>query len=275
MPTINNQANLAYQYNSSSSQTSSNIVETTVLDPYSITASKKALTSTYRDDSTITYVTTVKNNGSGNLYNITLTDDLGNNALDLVGTSLYLYRNNQLTPLIASSYNPLTIELDGLFEVGEEILIIYNALINDKDVQSITNTQSISANSGTSTGTIIQVTPDPSATITKEQYASLNIIKSASQQSIMSGDDLTYSFTISNTGNIIAENVVLTDVLPSSFTINSITLDNNGTIVNYDPSQYDLNTTTNLLTLPNASGTPISINPNTQALLTINGTVNL
>lgn len=277
---INNQANITYQYNSSTGNATSNIVETTVLDLYGITANKTALQQTFKPGENITYITTIENSGSANLYNVTLQDDLGNNNLTILNNSIYIYKNEELQTIEPSG---TFIEIPGILTPGEQVLVIYIATVNndiDSTIDEITNTQMITARGGGVTGPLITVTPNPTATITRANYAQLTIIKTTDKETIMSGDNLTYTFTITNTGNTEATNVILTDYLPEGFVINSIISETNGTITTYNPTDYTFDPTTRLLTLPNNTGNRITVpaatmeNPGTTTV-TIVGTVTL
>ena len=79
---------------------------------------------------------------------------------------------------------------------------------------------------------------------------SLDITKSANKASIYSGDTLIYTFQIINNGNETATNVSFSDVFPTGYTINSISLTtpDSPTPIIYDPTTYVTGTT---LTIPN------------------------
>ncbi len=116
------------------------------------------------------------------------------------------------------------------------------------------------------------------ATITAANFAELAIYKNASADSIVSGDTLTYTFTILNSGNSAATDVVLTDNLPDEFTITSVTVTSEGVTRAYAASEYDVDTTTNTITLPNATGLAITVPAATAqgpgiTTVTITGTV--
>lgn len=278
---INNQANISYQYNQTNANVSSNIVETTVLDLYGITATKTALQNTYRLNENITYITRIENNGSDDLYNLILQDDLAQNHLTPIETSVTLIKNNETIQLVPS--NPFILNIPGILSPEEVIYIIYVAKVNNNlasDITTLTNTQTITARGGGVTGPLVSVTPNPQATITKANYADLTIIKSTDKETIMSGDNLTYTFNIENSGNITAENIILTDYLPTGFTITSITSETNNITTTYNPNEYTFDTPTRLLTLPNTVGTPIQVPPsmngiNGKTVVKITGTVTI
>lgn len=278
---INNQANISYQYNQTNANVSSNIVETTVLDLYGITATKIALQNTYRLNENITYITRIENNGSDDLYNLILQDDLAQNHLTPIETSVTLIKNNETIQLVPS--HPFILNIPGTLSPEEVIYIIYVAKVNNNlasDITTLTNTQTITARGGGVTRPLVSVTPNPQATITKVNYADLTIIKSTDKETIMSGDNLTYTFHIENSGNITAENVILTDYLPAGFTITSITSETNNITTTYNPNEYTFDTPTRLLTLPNTVGTPIQVPPsmnsiNGKTVVKITGTVTI
>ena len=102
---------------------------------------------------------------------------------------------------------------------------------------------------GSTTGPIVAVTPNPSASVKLANYVSLDITKSANKASIYSGDTLVYTFQIINNGNETATNVS-NRMFSTGYTINSISLTtpDSPTPIIYDPTTYVTGTT---LTIPN------------------------
>ena len=88
-----------------------------------------------------------------------------------------------------------------------------------------------------------------SVTIEREDFAQIDIIKSVDKATVSSGDTLTYTFTIENSGNIPATNVVITDSLPEGFAITSIVSESEGVTTVYDATDYTVSAD-NTLTLP-------------------------
>ena len=222
MDNIANQATLLYN----NMTTNSNTVTTQILSLYDLTATKEALLDTYTPNQTITYVTRVENTGSASLYNLTVVDDLAKGLTQYVDNSVEGYLNGTPIEVNVQTTTPTT----------------------RPDV--LTNTQTITANGGSTTGPIVAVTPNPSASVKLANYVSLDITKSANKASIYSGDTLVYTFQIINNGNETATNVSFSDVFPTGYTINSISLTtpDSPTPIIYDPTTYVTGTT---LTIPN------------------------
>ena len=103
MPTtLINQARIVYTYTGGPTETAdSNQTVTTLLDEYSLTAVKTALTSGFRPGTNVTYQFTITNNGRGPVYNITVADNLGSSTttkpLSYVANSARLFQNGVTT----------------------------------------------------------------------------------------------------------------------------------------------------------------------------------
>ena len=240
MDNIANQATLLYN----NMTTNSNTVTTQILSLYDLTATKEALLDTYTPNQTITYVTRVENTGSASLYNLTVVDDLAKGLTQYIDNSVEGYLNG--TPIEVN----VQITNNTVIFPNDNVLIIFETTTPTTRPDVLTNTQTITANGGSTTGPIVAVTPNPSATVTLANYVSLDITKSANKASIYSGDTLVYTFQIINNGNETATNVSFSDVFPTGYTINSISLTtpDSPTPIIYDPTTY-VNLTT--LAIPN------------------------
>ena len=267
MPTnLNNQASVTYSYSAGGTgSANSNMTTTTLLDEYSLSAAKSSLLSSYRPGENLTYMLNLENNGSGALYNVTVTDDLGAAG----GTAPLSYVNGSAVLLINSMYytinptvgdNGLTFVLPVPLQPQAVAYIIYVATV-DEDLPSTTgnivNTATITANEGSTSGNLLTVNPSPTATVTAESYADVSIYKEADKATVNTGDTLTYTFTLTNTGNETAEGVRMTDVLPESFSVSSIQSITNGVVTTYAAQDYTIGSG-NELVLP-AEGAPVTI----------------
>lgn len=273
MPTnLNNQASVTYSYSEGGTgAASSNMTTTTLLDEYSLLASAESLLPTYRPGENMTYIVTLENNGAGVLYSVTVTDDLGAEAVEKAGYdgiplsylegSALLISGGLYYPLIPTAVSPqLRFVLPVPLQPQSTAHLIYMLQVDPElpaTIASIENTYDAAALEGSASGAPITVTPAPSAVITAEAYAEVAVFKEADKATVNAGDTLTYTFTLTNTGNEAAENVRLTDVLPQNFTVSSIQSVTNGVVTGYTPADYTVSSA-NELTLP-AAGAQVSI----------------
>ena len=221
--------------------TNSNTVTTQILSLYDLTATKEALLDTYTPNQTITYVTRVENTGSASLYNLTVVDDLAKGLTQYVDNSVEGYLNG--TPIevnVQITNNAVIFTIDNVINPNDNVLIIFETTTPTTRPDVLTNTQTITANGGSTTGPIVAVTPNPSATVTLANYVTLDITKAVDKTSIYSGESLVYTFKIVNRGNETATNVTFNDIFPTGYKINSIILktpDSPDPII-YDPGTY-------------------------------------
>jgi len=284
MAILNNQANVTYTYTGARAPETrtSNVANTTLIEDYSFIISKQALQTGYVPGENITFIVTITNDGVNPLTNFTITDDLGRGTdttspLTYILSSARLIVNDTTSSINPTSTDPLTFTIPTTLNSGESLNIAYVAEVNEtlaQDVDLITNTVSASGTSTTGTNPITETT---SNTISRVNDASLVIIKQSNQSVINSGDNLDYTITVSNQGALSATDVVITDTLPEGFTVNNISISQNGTTYNYAPNEYTINPATNTLTLPNAAGRAITIDGfiagvDNSAVITISGT---
>lgn len=212
MATFTNQATLTYNGN----VITSNIATGELIEVLS--ATKTAVLDTYSQDSEITYVINILNSGTTPYTGLTLTDDLGAYAFDsttlipltYIPGALQYYVNGvlQLTPSVTAG-PPLVIS--GItIPAGGVATIIYVVRANQfapLDLTGlITNTAVIAANGDP------QITV--SETVSPEPGANLTITKTISPSTVTENGQLTYTFTIQNTGNspiVATDNVTVTD----------------------------------------------------------------
>ncbi len=262
---INNTASVTYGYGrSSQSSAVSNVATTNLIEDFAIFGSKTPLNLTYRPGENITYQVYVRNDGTQPLYNITIADNLGGTGTPLsyvagTGSVNIAGVNSSITPTIT---NPLTFILPSPLDAGEQATLTFVMRVNPSlsgDVTEIINTATISANEGSTSGAVITVDPAPTSTITLEDFALVTIDKAVSSNEVFPGQAFDYIITLENSGVLNAEGVVVTDVLPDGFVVNSITATSNGTQTTYNTGDYTIEPATNTLTLPTGSGAEIVV----------------
>ncbi len=267
MPTpLNNQASIRYNYSGAGTGTAvSNTVTTNLLDRYTLAATKTPLSSTFRPGENVTYVIRVENNGSGDLYNVTIADDLGGGAdtpLVYNPASLRAYVDSipvTISPVVQGG--TLTAVLPAPLPAGTAAILVYTAQVRpdvDFTLQSITNTVAVTANGGAAAGPAVTVTPSPTATLLRDSYAEVTLYKEADKQSVMAGEPLTYTFTLTNQGNQAADSVTLTDQLPTGFSVTQVSVSAGGATTVLAPGDYTV-AADNTITIPSTTGKAITV----------------
>lgn len=283
MATFTNQATLSYNGN----VITSNIATGEIIEVLS--ATKTAVIDTYSQESEITYVIQIVNSGTTTFTGLTLTDNLGAypfgvttlTPLEYIADSALYYINGvlQATPTVIAG-PPLTISGINV-PAGGVTTILYVVETNQfaplDTANSITNIATVSGNGFTD----ITV----SETVTPESQPRLTITKSLSPTTVTENGQLTYTFTIQNTGNVpivATDNVFITDTFDPILT--GLTVAFNGTTwsspVNYTYSETigEFATAPGQVTVPAATYTQ---NPLTGAwiiepgvsVLTVTGTI--
>ena len=246
--TITNRANLRYTYGAVTETVASNLASTVLNDPLTVT--KSSLETAYRGGEPITYVITVTNGSSTALSNVTIEDDLGTYApqtgaqatpLTYIGPAqLYLdgVFSAELTPAITEGSVTFTIPA---IAPGSNATILYKAEPNEYAPMlagsKITNTASFTPAVGA----------EPIAashTIPAEAYAAVTIEKEMSPNPVADGAALVNTFTVTNTGNTEAVDLVLTDAFMTPLNDLAVTVD--GVAV----PETDFTFENNVLTLP-------------------------
>lgn len=242
MATFTNQATLSYNGNI----ITSNIATGEIIEVLS--ATKTAVIDTYSQESEITYVIQIVNSGTTAFTGLTLTDSLGAypfgvttlTPLEYVTGSVLYYINGvlQLTPTVIAG-PPLTITGINV-PAGGVATILYVVETNQfaplDTADSITNIATVSGNGFTD----ITV----SETVTPESEPRLTITKSLSPTTVTENGQLTYTFTIQNTGNVpivATDNVFITDTFDPILT--GLTVVFNGTTWS-TPANYTYSETT-------------------------------
>ncbi|MBE5900778.1 MAG: hypothetical protein E7280_02615 [Lachnospiraceae bacterium] len=259
MASFQNQAVLTYN----GQTTTSNITTGEIVEVLS--ATKTALRDTYDAAGKVTYVYSMNNSGATAYNNLQWEDDLGAYALasgldvvplTYVEDSLQYYVNGVLQPVPQiTATNPLQVSGISVPANGNAMLI-YEADINTYaplEVGSlITNTAVLSDTN--------RITPvSASETITIEETPVLSISKALSPTTVTENGQVTYTFTIQNTGNIEADeqaNVVVSDLFNPVLN-NIVVTYNTGTLpttsYSYDEETGLFSTNNGVITVPAAS----------------------
>ncbi len=283
MAVFTNQATLSYNGNS----INSNIVTGNLVEV--LTATKTAIRPSFNGNDNITYVVSLTNSGTAPLTGVTITDNLGSYdfngttlvPLDYLSDSVTYYQNGvlQATPTVTDT-NPLTITPITV-PAGGNAIIIYEAKANEfaplATGSTITNEISV-------TGGGIATAVTTSGTVAVSDEPVLDITKSLSPLNVTDNSDLTYTFTLTNTGNTAADagdNVVITDTFDPILsnivvTLNGATLPTSA--YTYNDATGEFATVAGQITVPAAAYTQ---NPTTGeftvtpgvATLTVTGTV--
>ncbi len=257
MATFTNQATLSYNGNTVNSNTvTGNIVEV-------LAVTKTALNNTYSQNEDVTYVVSLTNSGTLPLTGVTVTDNLGEYddagtprvPLEYITGSAIYYQNGVLQNTLVVTETPLT--FSGItIPVGGNAIIIYQTRPNEfapLDVQgSITNEVSATAAGITTPAT-------DTATITTVDEPVLSITKLLTPVNVTENGEITYTFTIQNTGNTEAtttDNVQILDTFDPI--LSGITVAVNGTTIpaanySYNAATGELSTNPGVITVPAAT----------------------
>lgn len=280
--TIQNSANITYNYIGETNSAVSNIAITSIAEAYSLIAEKLSQNSSWRPSENLGFMVRVENDGTEPIYDISIQDNLGGAVplLTFVAGSVKMIRDGVVTSVTPTSTSPLTIVLPNALEAGESVLFTYIAKVKSDiaaTVTEITNTVTVAGHEGSAAGPVITVTPAPSITLSRADYADVRIEKRVDKDTASVGDALTYIFQLENSGNIEATGVTLRDNLPEKFSVDTIHVETNGVVTEFVAADYSLDTD-NRLILPTSTTKLISVPAATLAgsgvtTITIVGTI--
>ena len=261
MASFTNFATLSYQGRSVHSNTvTGEILET-------LSAAKTAAAESYSPGEDLSYVLSLLNSGDADLSGLTVTDDLG--AYEYEGAAVYplQYREGSLryfvngvlqTAPTVTAGPPLT--ATGIsVPAGGSAILVYEAL---PTVFAPPTADGTILNTATVTGPGLAVPVTASAEVPAAQEAALSVRKTLSPATVAPNGELTYSFTLENSGNtpvLASENAVLQDVFDPILSGISVSLDGTpwkaGVNYSYAQASGEFATLPGQLTVPAASYT--------------------
>ena len=277
-----NRAQISYTYGGAEGAAVSNQTTTTLVDQYTMTAVKETLTPEVRAGNNAAYYVLVENTGAGTLSGISIEDDLGMMAgaasapLSYVENSAVFLKNGEvITGTATAGAAGVTFATAAELATGDSLIVIYLAEVDEAATVPITNTATVTANT-----TAIEREPviaTASVTVTPTAFADISVFKAADTDTVVSGDTLTYTFTLMNTGYEAADAITFTDAFPTEFNITGVSYTVNDVTTPVDPADYTVSG--NTLTLPAAdSSLVIGVAPATDAgpgitVITVTGTI--
>ena len=272
MAIFTNQATLSYNNTvTTSNVTTGNLVD--VLD-----ATKTALGDSYGTGDTITYVVSIRNSGSTESNNLTVTDDLGGYAFDtntvyplsyVDGSLRYFINGVPQATAPAVTAAPSLVISDVTVPAGGNVQLIYEARVtgyapleNTAAIRNAIRVDSPSRN--------VSLTASADVTVVDEPV--LSITKSLSPQTVSENGTLTYTFLLQNSGNTPADagdNVAVQDTFTPILNNITVTYDGTalteGTDYTYNAASGEFSTVPGRLTVPAATYTR---NPDTGEVIT-------
>ncbi|MED3271938.1 cell surface protein [Bacillus thuringiensis serovar silo] len=234
---IINQALTSYTYIVDPSQppvtatSSSNTVNTAVVDA-SLSVIKSTDSLVQSTDGTITYTVVVQNNGNTTANTVTLTD------LVPEGTA-FIPNSVTINSVSVPGANPnVGIPLNSIAP-SENVTVTFQVIVQSiPSVNPISNTARIDYTFiADPTAPIISRTITSNPAFTQISDATILSLKGVNSQQATTGDILTYTITLENTGNIPATNLIFSDTISqnTTFVENSFTL-NGTTILGANPN---------------------------------------
>lgn len=286
MATFFNQASISFN----GFVTNSNVTSGEVLDV--LTATKSAISSSYRQGGGVVYAISILNSGAVPISGITVTDDLGSytatsgevTPLDYTQDSVRLYVNGTLVASPTVTVGPPLVFSGITIPAGGVALILYEASANAyaplASGATISNTATVEATAPCVEGPITA-----SASVGAADFTSLSIAKSVCPDAVSSCEEITYTFVIQNAGNtpvVATDNLTVSDTFAPALSNITVTLDGapltEGVGYTYDEATGVFATLPGQITVPAATFVQdpvtgiVTTTPGT-TVLTVSGTV--
>ena len=259
MASFTNQATLRYNGLS----VASNTVTGQMISPLTVT--KTAVEDVYAPGDTVSYVISLVNDGSATYEGLTLTDDLGGYAagtgtaypLAYVADSLRYFINGVLQPAPAVTPGPPLTVTGISVPAGGDAMLVYETEVTAAAPltagSTVVNTASLS-------GAGLAAPIEAQASIAVQTGPELSIVKSLFPATVAQNGQLTYTFTIQNSGNEAAgadAQITIFDLFDPILKNISVALDGQPlaltTGYSYDESSGQFDTAAGQITVPAAT----------------------
>lgn len=211
---IVNTGNIAVAGGESDTTNNSDTATTAVTPEFDVTLTKTADDTTPAPGSNVTYTIDLTNSGPSTATGVVLTDDVPSGMTFVSGTI-----EGQAATVSGSTVTFPTIDLDSQETVSATLVFTVGVDTSG----TVTNTASVSADSGETDTTNNTATED----ITATPQADLTVAKSVDQTTAQSSETLVYTITVTNSGVSTAAAATAVDTLPSGVTFVSGTGPNN------------------------------------------------
>ena len=152
------------------------------------------------NDTTVTYTLTVKNNGNTKLTNVIVTDTSnGNGTVEYTGDLMYDGNGKWMIPELNAGDS---VEITYVYTVVAEDMNLDNGNIVNTAVAEGKNPDNKTVTSDPDTETVhVGEVPD----------RDIRVVKTSLESSVMIGDTIHYTITVTNNGTMTAQNVVVRD----------------------------------------------------------------
>jgi uncharacterized repeat protein (TIGR01451 family) len=208
--TIGNQASATYEDNNGNARTvTSNTVETTVQQVAAVSITQ-GITKQVSPGNQVLFPHTVTNSGNGS-DSFTLTTSESGNNFSFDNIAVYEDANSDGVPDDLSS--PIT--STSTLAAGETFSYIVVVDVPTTAADGVQETISVTANSVFDPS--VTATASPANTAVISESAVVNVIKSLTNTSGTTGDQITVTLQYTNNGNADASNLVVNDPLPAGF----------------------------------------------------------